>query len=99
MVSPSRVLMENVLKSSFNLMLTTVNRYGEEHERNFKKNKKKFFQEINLDDYVVSLVEKYPPSEMRLDVFYIKRDGKSVWVKIKEVKCSCGASHTIQDLM
>ena len=84
MVSPSRVLMENVLKSSFNLMLTTVNRYGEEHERNSKKNKKKFFQEINLDDYVVSLVEKYPPSEMGLDVFYIKRDGKSVWVKIKE---------------
>lgn len=81
MVSPSRVLMENVLKSSFNLMLTTVNRYGEEHERNFKKNKKKFFKEINLDDCVVSLVEKYPPSEMELDVFYIKRDGKSVWVK------------------
>lgn len=84
MVSPSRVLMENVLKSSFNLMLTTVNRYGEEHERNFKKNKKKFFKEINLDECVVSLVEKYPPSEMELDVFYIKRDGKSVWVKIKE---------------
>lgn len=44
MVSPSRVLMENVLKSSFNLMLTTVNRYGEEHETNFKKNKKKVLQ-------------------------------------------------------
>lgn len=84
MVSPSRVLMENVLKSSFNLMLTTVNRYGEEHERNFKKNKKKFFREINLDECVVSMVEKYPPSEMELDVFYVKRDGKSVWVKIKE---------------
>lgn len=50
MVSPSRVLMENVLKSSFNLMLTTVNRYGEEHETNFKKHKKKFFKEINLDE-------------------------------------------------
>lgn len=84
MVSPSRVLMENVLKSSFNLMLTTVNRYGEEHERNFKKNKKKFFKEINLDECVVSLVEKYPPSEMELNVFYVKRDGKPVWVKIKE---------------
>lgn len=84
MVSPSRVLMENVLKSSFNLMLTTVNRYGEEHERNFKKNKKKFFKEINLDECVVSLVEKYPPSEMELDVFYIKCDSKSVWIKIKE---------------
>jgi hypothetical protein len=84
MVSPNRVLMENVLKSSFNLMLTTVNRYGEEHERNFKKHKKKFFKEINLDECIVSLVEKYPPSEMELNVFYIKRDGKSVWVKIKE---------------
>lgn len=84
MVSPSRVLMENVLKPSFNLMLTTVNRYGEEHEKNFKKRKKKFFQEINLDECVVSMVEKYPPSEMELNVFYIKRDGKSVWVKIKE---------------
>lgn len=84
MVSPSRVLMENVLKSSFNLMLTTVNRYGEEHETNFKKNKKKFFKEINLDECVVSLVEKYPPSEMEPNVFYVKRDGKFVWVKIKE---------------
>lgn len=30
------------------------------------------------------MIDKYPPSEMELNVFYVKRDGKSVWVKIKE---------------
>lgn len=83
-INPGRVLIENTLKSSFNLIVYTVNQYGEEHDKIYKKSKKKFFAEINLDDCSVKLVDDYPPREMDFDVFYVKRTGKTVWVRVKE---------------
>lgn len=84
MVNPSRILMENTLKSSFHFILYIVNEYGEEKELIFKKTKKKFFSEINLDDCTVKLVNDYPPREMEISTFYIKKSGKTMWVKERE---------------
>lgn len=84
MINPGRVLIENTLKSSFNLIVYTVNQYGEEHDKIYKKSKKKFFAEINLDGCSVKLVDDYPPREMDFDIFYVKRTGKTVWVRVKE---------------
>lgn len=84
MTNPSQLIIEHTLKSSFHLMLTVVNQYGEEHEFIYKKSKKKFLAEMNLDKLTVKLVDDFPPREMELDVFYVKRSGKTVWVKEME---------------
>lgn len=84
MINPSRVLIENTLKSSFNLVIYFVNRYGEEHDKIFKKTKKKFFSELDLDTCRVKIVDDYPPREMEMDLFYVKRTGKTVWIRIRE---------------
>lgn len=81
MVSPSRVLIENTLKSSFNLIVYTVYRNGEEHDTIVKLSRKKLLAAIDLDQVRVQFVDKYPPSEMQLNLWYVKRDGKTVWVR------------------
>lgn len=84
MVNPSRVIIEGTLKSSFNFVLYIVNQYEEEHETIFKKNKKKFLKEIDLDIYSVKLVDDFPPTDMAFNVLYVKRSGKIVWMKVEE---------------
>ncbi len=84
MTSPARVIFENTVKSSFHLMLCVVNEYGEEKETIFKKSKRKFFKETPLEGFHVKLVDDYPPRDMAFDTYYIKKDGKSVWLKIRD---------------
>lgn len=84
MISPARVIFENTVKSSFHLMLCVVNEYGEERETIFKKSKKKFFKETTIDGFRVKLVDDYPPREMELNTYYVKRDGRSVWLKVQD---------------
>lgn len=83
MINPNRVIIENTLKSSFHLVLCTVNQYGEEKETIYKKSRKKFLKELNLDGCSVKLVDGYP-LQMDYNMFYVKRDGKTVWFKAKE---------------
>lgn len=83
MINPAVVIFQNTVKSSFHLMLCVVNEYGEEKETIFKKSKKKFFAETGLDGFKVKLVDDYPPREMELNTYYVKRDGKSVWLKVR----------------
>lgn len=84
MINPNLLLMEHTLKSSFNVVVTLINRYKEEREINFKKKRKDFMRENNSGIYRVILVEDYPPRNMELNVYYIKNNGRIVWIKMKE---------------
>lgn len=84
MTNPNRVILENTLKFSFHLILCVVNIYGEEHETIYKKSRKKFLQEIGTDNCSVKLVDSYPPKDMAFNIIYIKKDGKTAWLKVKE---------------
>ena len=84
MINPNSVIIENTLKSSFHLVLCVVNRYGEEKETIYKKSRKKFLKELNLDGCSVKLIDGYPPQDMACNIFYVKKDGKMVWFKVKE---------------
>lgn len=84
MMNPNRVIIENTLQRTFHLVLCVVNRYNEEKETIYKKSRKQFLKELNLDCCSVTLIDSYPPADMKLNVFYVKRDGKTVWIKIEE---------------
>lgn len=84
MQNPNLFLMENTLKSSFNVIVTLVNRYGEEHDLNFKKKYKDFIRENQNNINRVILVDTYPPTPMEPNIYYIKRNGKTVWIKMNE---------------
>lgn len=84
MVNPNLTLMEHTLKSSFNVIVTLVNQYGEEHEFNFKKRYKDFMRENYSGMNRVVLVDNYPPTPMEINIYYIKRNGKTLWVKMNE---------------
>lgn len=87
MINPALILIENTLKSSFNLIIYTVYQNGEEHDTILKITRKKLFSVItdtNADKVRASLVDSYPPSEMQLGVIYLKRNGKTAWLREKE---------------
>lgn len=80
-VNTNLFLMENTLKSSFCIIATLVNANNEEREINFRKKFKDFIRENYAGTTRVVLVDKYPPTPMDMNVFYIKRNGKILWVK------------------
>lgn len=85
MLNPNVVLMENTLKSSFMLVLTVINHLGEEKEQIFKKSRRSFLKETNIENYHVKLVNDYPDTKsMELGIFYVSKNGKTVWLRIKE---------------
>lgn len=84
MINPNYLLLEHTLKSSFNVVVTLVNRYGEEHEQTFKKHRKDFLRENVTSSFRVCLVDDYPPREMESNIYYVKRSGKTVWIKMRE---------------
>lgn len=87
MVSPSQFLIENTLRSRFILVITLVNSHDEEHEKYVKKSKKKFLRETEYTFLDAVLVDDYPPSVMKSNTLYIKRNGKIAWIKMKERSC------------
>lgn len=84
MVNPSEILATNILKRSFQLVLTVINSYGEEHEMVFKKKRKQFVKEIDFNTMRTKIIDKYPQGEMEPNVLYIKRTGDIVWAKFYE---------------
>lgn len=86
MINPNTLLMENTLKSSFDVVVTLINRYGEEKEMHFKKKRKDFLRENYADTKHVVLVDNYPPTPMEDGVYYIKRNGKIVWIRMSEAE-------------
>jgi hypothetical protein len=74
MINPNTLLMENTLKSSFDVVVTLTNRYGEEKEMHFKKKRKDFLRENYAGTKHVVLVDNYPPTPMEDGVYYIKRN-------------------------
>lgn len=86
MINPNTLLMENTLKSSFDVVVTLINRYGEEKEMHFKKKRKDFLRENHAGTRHVVLVDIYPPTPMEDGVYYIKRNGKIVWIRMSETE-------------
>jgi hypothetical protein len=86
MINPNVLLMENTLKSSFDVVVTLVNRYKEERELHFKKKRKDFLRENYAGTRHVVLVDIYPPTPMEEGVYYIKRNGKTVWIRMSEAE-------------
>lgn len=84
MTGSNRVLAEQALASKFNLMVTTVNSLGEEKENCIKMKKKEFFKQTEGIELRVKLIDGYPSGEMEIDWLYIKKDGKSAWIKERE---------------
>lgn len=86
MINPNILLMENTLKSSFDVIVTLINHYGEEREMHFKKKRKDFLRENYAGTRHVILVDIYPPTPMKDGVYYIKRNGKIVWIRMSEAE-------------
>lgn len=84
MTGTNKVLAEQALASRFNLMITTVNSYGEEKEHSIKMKKKEFLSQTANLDLKVKLVEGYPEGEMMENWLYISKTGKSAWLKERE---------------
>ena len=84
MTGLNKVLAEQALSSRFNLMMTTVNSYGEEKEKSIKMKKKEFLSQTANLDLKVKLVDDYPKGEMEENWLYISKTGKSAWLKERE---------------
>ena len=76
----NKVLAEQTLARHFNLIVFIVNQYGEERCETRKMDKKKFLSSFKDSNFKVKLVETYP-TEMINDVFYINKNGKTVWIR------------------
>lgn len=76
----NKVLAEQTLARHFNLIVFIVNQYGEERCETRKMNKKKFLLSFKDSNFKVKLVETYP-TEMINDIFYIKKNGKTIWIR------------------
>ena len=76
----NKILAEQTLARHFNLIVFIVNRYGEERCETRKMNKKKFLSGFKDSNFKVKLVETYP-TEMINDIFYINKNGKTVWIR------------------
>lgn len=76
----NKVLAEQTLARHFNLIVFIVNQYGEERCETRKMNKKKFLSSFKDSNFEVKLVETYP-TEMINDIFYINKNGKTVWIR------------------
>lgn len=76
----NKILAEQTLARHFNLIVFIVNQYGEERCETRKMNKKKFLSSFKDSNFKVKLVETYP-TEMINDVFYINKNGKTVWIR------------------
>ena len=76
----NRILAEQTLARYFNLIVFIVNQYGEERCETRKMNKKKFLSSFKDSNFKVKLVATYP-TEMINDIFYINKNGKTVWIR------------------
>ena len=76
----NKILAEQTLARHFNLIVFIVNQYGEERCETRKMNKKKFLSGYKDFNFKVKLVETYP-TEMINDIFYINKNGKTVWIR------------------
>lgn len=76
----NKILAEQTLARYFNLIVFIVNQYGEERCETRKINKKKFLSSLKDSNFKVKLVATYP-TEMINDIFYINKNGKTVWIR------------------
>lgn len=80
-MSTDEMLMRETLFFSFNLVIFSVNQYGEQKERSIKLTRAKFLKRLDFD-YKVKLVDDYP-KDILFGIFYVKKNGRTVWYKEK----------------
>lgn len=87
MLSPNRLLLNEILKRTFNFFITIVNARGEEREIFLKKKKKDFLKRLGTIDIRVVLVDNFPSRDnWEFGVFYLTRNGLSLYYKEFESK-------------
>ena len=79
-MDPNRVILQETLRNRFNLVIFSVNKYGEEKYGNFKMTKKKFLETLGDGKIRARLVDEYP-KEIEDDIFYVRKDGRTVWIR------------------
>ena len=81
MSNVSKVLAEQTLAKKFDFIMFIVNEIGEEKCQTKKETKKKFLASFgDGDNFRVKLVDRYPEI-MENDIFYIAKNGKTVWIR------------------
>ena len=81
MSNVSKVLAEQTLAKKFDFIMFIVNEFGEEKCQTKKETKKKFLASFrDSDSFRVKLVDRYPET-MENDIFYIAKNGKTVWIR------------------
>lgn len=78
-MSTDEMLMRETLSFSFNLIVFSVNKNGEQKEKSIKMTKSKFFKTIDFG-FKVKLVDEYP-TDIQFNIFYVKKNGRTVWYK------------------
>lgn len=68
------------LKFRFKYIVFITNKEGEEKQSIQKIYKKDFLKTLYYMNVKVKLVESCPPEDHKDNVFYIKKDGKTVWL-------------------
>lgn len=80
MTQTSLLIMEHTLSYFVTLIIYHVNTLGEEKMQTFKTTKKKLMAQLKDMEVNATLVDNFP-TKMEDDVFYVKRNGKTVWVR------------------
>jgi hypothetical protein len=79
MMDVNRILLQNTLKFSFNLVVYSINKLGEEKQINIKITRKKFLERLGDVKIYVKLVDDYP-TKIEKNIFYLKKNGKTIWI-------------------
>lgn len=81
MSNVNKVLAEQTRAKKFDFIVFIVNEFGEEKCQTKKETKKKFLASFgDSDNFRVKLVDRYPET-MKNDIFYIAKNGKTVWIR------------------
>lgn len=76
----NKLILSETLRFFFNVVTYRVDKHGTETNNNLKMTKKKFLEALDTTNFRVKLVDKYPEI-MDNDVIYVRRDGRTVWIK------------------
>lgn len=81
MDNANKVLAEQTLAKKFDFIMFIINEFREEKCWTRKETKKKFLAHFgDSNNFRVKLVDHYPET-MENDIFYIAKNGKTVWIR------------------
>lgn len=79
----NRLILDNTLKFLIKVVTYKTDENRAEINKNYTMTKKQFMKALEGKKIVVKLVEKYP-EEIKPNVIYVGKSGKTVWIKETE---------------